>query len=130
MRTPEQLLKAYEKATKEAPLVIARDESDNFCKAMKLSNIKEDIRLGKQLGKLTIVDGDKLLANGVLSPIDQKTVFHNRKDWAEHLKRHNCIEFGNDFNKSTEKMREIKGDFDCREQLTKATHQIAEKYGH
>lgn len=76
-----------------------------------------------------IMDRDKLLANGVLSPLDQKTAFHNRKDWGEHLKANGCVEIGNDFNNSTEKKREIKGDFDCREELAKATHQVMEKYG-
>lgn len=76
-----------------------------------------------------IMDRDKLLANGVLSPLDQKTTFHNRKDWGEHLKANGCVEIGNDFNKSIEKPREIKGDFDCRDELGKVTHQVMDKYG-
>lgn len=78
---------------------------------------------------VTIMDKDKLLANGVLSPLDMKTAFHNRRDYAEHLKVNGCVEIGNDFNKSTEKKREIKGDFDCRNELAKATHKVMEKYG-
>ena len=77
-----------------------------------------------------IVDRDKLLSDGVLSPLDQKTAFHNRRDWGEHLKANGCVEIGNDFNKSTEKKREIKGDFDCRKELAQATHQVMEKHGH
>lgn len=80
--------------------------------------------------KISILDKDKLLANGVLSPLDMKTAFHNRRDYADHLKRNGCVEIGNDFNKSTEKKREIKGDFDCHSELSEATHRVMEKYGH
>lgn len=80
--------------------------------------------------KTVIVDKDRLLANGVISPIDGKTAFHNRQDWANHLKANDCVEIGNDFNKSHEKRKPIEGDFDCRKELTKVTHQVMEKYGH
>jgi hypothetical protein len=76
-----------------------------------------------------IMDKDKLLANGVLSPLDMKTAFHNRRDYAEHLKANGCVEIGNDFNKSTEKKREIVGDFDCRSELAQAVNQAQDKYG-
>lgn len=131
MRSPEEMLHAYEAATKESPLIIANGEAEAFLKAMKISCARQDERMGSQSGsKITICDRDKLLANGVLSPLDQKTAFHNRKDWAEHLKRNDCVEFGNDFNKSTEKKREIKGDFNCYKELAQATNQIADKYGY
>lgn len=81
-------------------------------------------------GKIGILDKDKLLANGVVSPLDGKTAFHNRREWANHLKANGCVEIGNDFNNSTKKKREIHGDFDCREELGKATYQVMEKYGH
>ena len=80
--------------------------------------------------KISILDKDKLLANGVLSPLDMKTAFHNRRDYADHRKRNRCVEVGNDFNNSTKKKRQIEGDFDCRAELSQATHQIMEKYGH
>lgn len=130
MRSPEELLLAYEIATKYSPLVIANGESDNFSKAMRLIWKREDARMGRQISSITLMDKDKLLANGILSPLDQKTAFHNRKDWGEHLKRNGCVEIGNDLNKATEKKREIKGDFDCRAELGKVTHQVMEKYGH
>jgi len=78
---------------------------------------------------VTISMRDKLLENGVISPLDGKTAFHNRHSWAEHLKKNGCVEIGNDFNNATQKKREIKGDFDCRDELGRATYQIAEKYG-
>jgi hypothetical protein len=77
---------------------------------------------------VSIMDKDRLLANGVVSPIDQ-TVFHNRRDWANHLKSHDCVEFGNDLN-NAKAPTEMRGDFNCREELGKATYQIMEKYGH
>lgn len=73
---------------------------------------------------ITIVDRDKLLANGVLSPLDHQTYFTNRKDWADHLKANGCVEIGNDYNNSIKNNREVKGDFDCRKELAQATHQI------
>jgi len=79
--------------------------------------------------KTVIMDKDKLLRDGVLSPLDMKTAFHNRRDYAEHLKANGCVEIGNDFNKSTEKKREIKGDFDCRAELAQAVNQAQDKYG-
>lgn len=79
--------------------------------------------------KITLMDKDKLLANGILSPIDQKSAFHNRRDWADHLKQHNCVEFGNDLNNA--KIRsDIRGDYNVREELGKATYEVASKYGY
>jgi hypothetical protein len=77
---------------------------------------------------VSIMDKDRLLANGIVSPIDQ-TVFHNRREWANHLKSHDCVEFGNDLN-NAKAPTEMRGDFNCREELGKATYQIMEKYGH
>lgn len=73
---------------------------------------------------LCIIDKDKLLKDGVVSPLDQKTYFTNRKAWGEHLKANGCVEIGNDYNNSTRKKREIKGDFDCRRELAHATQQV------
>lgn len=129
MRTPEQLLKAYEAASKENPLVLDADECDNFSKAMKISNSKEDKRLGKIPANLTLMDKDVLLKDGIKSPIDQQSYFTNRKDWNNHLKANGCIEYGNDLN-NHKPPKEMRGDFDCRKELTQATNQIAEKYGH
>ncbi len=77
---------------------------------------------------ITVLMKDKLLENGVLSPIDGKA-FHNRADWADHLKRHDCVEFGNDLNNAKQR-EEVRGDFDCRKELGEATHRVMEKYGH
>lgn len=129
MRSPEQLLKAWETASKETPLVLVAGEGENFSKAMKISNYKEDARIGQKSGKVTIQDRDKLLANGILSPLDGKTAFHNRRDWADHLKRNNCVEYGNDMN-NHKAPTEVRGDFDCRKELSEATYQVMEKHGH
>lgn len=77
----------------------------------------------------SVMDKDKLLANGVVSPLDGKTAFHNRRDWADHLKRNGCVEFGNDLNNAKPR-EEVRGDFNVRDELGKATHQVMEKYGH
>lgn len=130
MRSPHELLIAYEAATKDSPLVLASSEVDNFTKAMKISNAREDVRLGRQAVNTILQDRDILLKDGILSPLDQKTAFHNRRDWNEHLKRNGCVEIGNDYNNSTQKKSEIKGDFNCRQELGKATYQVMEKYGH
>lgn len=124
MRSPEQLLKAYERATKENPLVLANNEFDNFRAAMRMS-WPETSKV-----KTVIMDKDRLLRDGVLSPLDQKSTFHNRQAWGEHLKANDCVEVGNDLNNATQKKREIRGDFDCRAELTQATQQVMEKYGH
>lgn len=79
--------------------------------------------------KTIIMDRDKLLANGVLSPLT-KEAFHNRTDWNNHLKANGCVEIGNDFNTAHEKPIELKGDFDCRKELGEATYQVLDKYGH
>ena len=130
MRSPKQLAKAWEVATKEKPLLLSDDEFENFIKAMRLFGAIEDARISGGKINTTIMDKDKLLANGIISPLDMKTAFHNRRDYADHLKRNGCVEIGNDFNKSTEKKREIKGDFDVRAELSEATHRVMEKYGH
>lgn len=129
MRSPEQLLEAFEKASKEHPVIIAANESENFSKAMKISNAREDARIGRNSLKITLQDKDVLLRNGVISPLDGKTAFHNRREWAEHLKLNNCVEIGNDFNNAKPRT-EIRGDFDCRKELAQVTHQVMEKYGH
>lgn len=129
MRSPKQLLKEYEAASKEQPLIIRADEVENFSKAMKIASGIEDARIGKNSFKITLQDKDILLKDGVVSPLDGKTAFHNRHDWADHLKRNDCVEIGNDFNNSKPRT-EIRGDFDCRKELSQATHQVMEKYGH
>lgn len=130
MRSPEQLLEAYGVATKDSPLIVANGEHDNFIKAMKISGAQHDAQLGNKSIKLTLQDRDILLKEGVLSPLDQKTAFHNRREWNEHLKVNGCVEIGNDYGDSTKKKREIKGDFDCREALAQAVNQVGEKYGY
>lgn len=81
-------------------------------------------------GSIIIQDRDALLKDGIVSPLDGKTAFHNRRDWANHLKANDCVEVGNDFNNSAQKKKEIKGDFDCRNELGHATYQVMDKYGH
>jgi hypothetical protein len=78
--------------------------------------------------KITVMDKDVLLRDGVKSPITQEA-FHNRAGWKEHLKAHGCVEVGNDYNNAKPR-EEVRGDFNCREELGKATYQVMEKYGH
>ena len=129
MRSPQQLIKAFDAATKEKPLRLAADEVDNFTKAMKICASIEDIRFPYMKGKIVVRDADILLKDGIKSPLDQKSVFTNRKDWAEHLKRNGCVEIGNDYN-NKKPSKEIHGDFDCRKELAQAVNQVADKYGH
>lgn len=78
---------------------------------------------GKSKGiKITVVDRDKLLRDGVASPITGEG-FTNRAQWGEHLKKHGVVEVGNDLNKA--KVREeVRGDFDCRRELTEAVNRV------
>lgn len=76
--------------------------------------------------KLVVMDTDKLLRDGVKSPIDG-SIHGNRAGYKDHLKRHGCVEIGNDFNNAKPRS-EVRGDFNCREELTKATHQVMDKY--
>lgn len=127
-RSPEEILKAYEMASKESPLIITNDEGDNFIKAMKIGQRCEDNRNTKTL-KITLMDKDKLLANGVKSPINKKS-FTNRREWKEHLKANGCVEVGNDFNNAKEVAGKLRGDYDVRDDLGKATYEVMAKYGH
>lgn len=76
-----------------------------------------------------IIDKDVLLKDGIVSPLDGKTAFHNRREWGEHLKANGCVEYGNDMN-NHKAPTEVRGDFDCRKELAQATHQVMDKYGH
>lgn len=76
-----------------------------------------------------IYDNDALLKEGVKSQIDGKHYF-NKHDWKNHLKDNGCVEIGNDFNNAKEIPGKLRGDFDVRNDLGKATYQVAEKYGY
>lgn len=130
MRTPAQLLKAYEAATKEKPVIIANDEYENFIKAMKMGQARESERIqGQSLGsKITLMDKDILLKDGVKSPVTGEA-YLNRRDWNNHLKANGCVEFGNDLNNAKQRT-EVRGDFNCREELGRAVHEVAEKNGY
>lgn len=98
IRTPSQLLDSWELATKENPLVIKDGEYDNFIKAMKISQASSDQKISPN--KISIVDKDVLLKDGVKSTVDGKK-YSNRREWNEHLKRNHCVEIGNDYNNHT-----------------------------
>lgn len=103
-----------------------RDTSGPFIH-LEIEHKQLESQYVKNAVKTVIYDKDKLLAEGVPSPITKES-FHNRREWNNHLKQHGCVEIGNDFNNA--KMREeVRGDFDCRKELAQATHQIMEKYG-
>lgn len=78
--------------------------------------------------RLTIMDKDKLLRDGVSSPCDGKT-YHNRLTWNEMLKRNNCVEIGNDYNNQIGKPSELKGDFNTRKALKDALCEVKAKNG-
>lgn len=104
----------------------ARDTSGPMMN-FNINQVAIESSFSPKIVRTVIMDKDKLLANGVVSPLTQES-FHNRADYKDHLKRHGCVEIGNDFNNA--KMRtEIHGDFDCRKELSQATHQVMEKYG-
>lgn len=103
----------------------AKDRSGPFLKLEINQNIPK-FHSGFKKSGMTLMDKDKLLADGIESPID-KTPFTNRREWKEHLKRNGCVEIGNDFNKPAYKPQE--GDFNCRKELTQAIEQVAEKHG-
>lgn len=100
IRNPAQLLDAYNAATKENPLELLWGEHENFIKAMRMSQAELDYRLNPT--KIAIVDKDILLKEGVRSTVDNK-IYGNRRVWNEHLKRHGCVEIGNDYNNKTPK---------------------------
>lgn len=130
MRSPEQLLVEWEAASKECPLVLTYGEHSNFMKAMDIACAIEDNRLsGHEKSKITVMDHDILLKDGVKSPLDQKTYFTNRQRWKDHLKANGCVEIGNDFNDAKPRT-EVRGDFDCRKELSQAVYQVMEKHGH
>lgn len=120
IRSPQKILSAWESATKDKPLFVLTAEIDNFIKAMRLSYDNAQPLRG------AIIDKDRLLANGIASPID-KSMHTNRRTWKEHLKANGCVEIGNDFNKSTGK-KPLEGNFDCRKELTEATNRVWDKY--
>lgn len=128
MRSVQELLKAYEEASLESPLILAMDESDNFQKAMKM--LGESYDKSNSQNKITVWDrGISFKDDAIISPADGRA-YSTRHSWDEMLKYNGCIQIGNDFNNATEKKREVQGNFDCREELTRVTHQVAEKYGY
>lgn len=114
-RTPEQLFAAFELATKESPLLLTEKEVEVFSHALRKQN---ESRTSD--GKLTVFNRDVLFQNPVKSPVDGKH-YTNRKTYDDHLKAHGCFEIGTE--KVSDKKRELRGDFNAREELTKAVHQ-------
>lgn len=76
--------------------------------------------------RLHVYNADKLVENGVQSPLDGK-VYSNRKTWNDHIKAHGCVEVGNDMNNAKPRS-EIRGDYNVRQELARTTHQILNKY--
>lgn len=62
---------------------------------------------------------------GVKSPLDGKT-YYDVRSYEESVKRAGCVIGGNDVPKETSK-KEIAGDFNVREELTKVTQQVLSK---
>jgi hypothetical protein len=118
MRTCEELLTAYQAATKENPLVLKACEHDNFCKAM------DDLAASYNTNKmrLTIHDADVNFKSSVLSHADGK-YYTNKKEWESHLKARNLVEVGNE----KPKKRELAGDYNCRAELSAAIKEVTTK---
>lgn len=96
-----------------------RDEPAYECKLCE----GETECLGENDGMcITVYNNDGLLHDGIKSPIDG-TMFTSKKKWNDHLRQHNCREVGNDWNNKTPN-REVRGDFDCRKELTQAVRQV------
>lgn len=127
-------LKKFDEATasclirEENGLYPYKDVSGPFL-GFYINPIEEEVKFDSKKVKTVIMDKDKLLANGVVSPLDQKSSFTNRQSWGEHLKANGCVEYGNDLN-NHKAPTEVRGDFDCRKELTEATHQVMGKHGH
>ncbi len=78
-------------------------------------------------GRLNFYNNDKLLDNGVRSPVDGR-VYSNKKTWRDNLKAHGCVEVGNDLNNAKPRS-EIRGDYNVRQELARATYEVLNKQG-
>lgn len=70
--------------------------------------------------KIGIQDKDILLKNGVKSQADGR-IYGNRRDYNDHLKRHDVVEIGDQA--PIHASKEIRGDFECRKELHDAIKQ-------
>lgn len=104
----------------------AMDKTGPFIK-FSVSQVEKPSMYKAVAVRTVLMDKDKLLAEGVKSPITKQS-FSNRRDWNNHLKANGCVEIGNDFNNAHQKPIPLKGDFDCTKELSEATHQVMEKY--
>lgn len=80
---------------------------------------------------IQIIDRDKLVT-GVAHPCDGKKS-HNRASWENTLKTNNCVTVGNDMKVPDRReitASDMKGDFNVREALGRATHEVLSKRGH
>lgn len=76
-----------------------------------------------------IIDKDKPLAAGVVNPLDGQK-YDTRHKWDETLKQNGChqAETSAPDNRAV-KPEDMKGDFNCRKELTLATREVLEKQG-
>lgn len=118
IRTPPQLLVAYNSASREKPLILMYGEHENFIKAMRMSQAESNRALNPS--RVAIVDRDVLLTEGVRSTVDNK-IYGNRREWNDHLKKHGCVEIGNDYNSKTPKPNNA--DHNVRAELINAMKQ-------
>lgn len=66
---------------------------------------------------MIIIDKEKPLHGGMKSTIDGK-IYTSRSAWDDHLRANNCRQYEKD---SQRDKGEMKGNFDCRKELTEAT---------
>lgn len=122
-RSKEELMKIWDSplTTKENPLVLqSQIESENFSAGIRARN---SMNSGNS-SEIIVSDRDISFKEGhIFSHADGKH-YPNRKAWEDHLKRNNCFEVGNEYNKKDIRDRKIRGNFDCRKELTEATKQI------
>lgn len=119
MRSPQEILECYEKATKDAPIILAADEAENFSKAMKILGAKYAV--GNKKCRIEVIKDIEPYRN----TLDGKPI-GSRREHREFLKRNGCVEVGNDFN-NTKSPKEVRGDFNVRPELSRAVHQVLNK---
>jgi hypothetical protein len=97
----------------------AKDSFGPFL-TLNIQEVEAQPVVSTKRSKVQIVDKDILLRNGVKSQADGN-VYGNRREYNDHLKRHDMVEVGDQA--PTEASKEIRGDFDCRKELHDAIKQ-------
>jgi hypothetical protein len=113
MRSEEELLIAWDAATAENPIDLDRNETDLLARALSKRNSRG--AYGKSFNIVPDIQP-------YIGMVDGKPI-GGRAQHREYLKRHDCVEIGNETKHLTQP-KEIKGDFNVRKELTEATRQV------